>query len=55
MSPSLMRRKLPELFLEAAMIFFAVMLALAAEEWSRSVRSATSDWRVARLTRSSTR
>lgn len=33
MSPSLMRRKLPELFLEAAMIFFAVMLALAAEEW----------------------
>jgi hypothetical protein len=33
MSTSLMRRKLPELFLEAAMIFFAVMLALAAEEW----------------------
>lgn len=33
MSPSLMRRKLPELVLEAAMIFFAVMLALAAEEW----------------------
>jgi len=28
-----MRRKLPELLLEAAMIFFAVMLALAAEEW----------------------
>ena len=33
MSTSLMRRKLPELLLEAAMIFFAVMLALAAEEW----------------------
>ena len=33
MSPGLMRRKLPELLLEAAMIFFAVMLALAAEEW----------------------
>ena len=33
MSSSLMRRKLPELFLEAAMIFFAVVLALAAEEW----------------------
>jgi len=32
-STSLMRRKLPELLLEAAMIFFAVMLALAAEEW----------------------
>jgi len=32
-STSLMRRKLPELVLEAAMIFFAVMLALAAEEW----------------------
>jgi hypothetical protein len=29
----MMRRKLPELLLEAAMIFFAVMLALAAEEW----------------------
>jgi hypothetical protein len=28
-----MRRKLPELLLEATMIFFAVMLALAAEEW----------------------
>ena len=33
MSTGLMRRKLPELLLEAAMIFFAVMLALAAEEW----------------------
>ncbi len=33
MSTNLMRRKLPELLLEAAMIFFAVMLALAAEEW----------------------
>ncbi|MCL7959278.1 MAG: hypothetical protein M8861_03700 [marine benthic group bacterium] len=33
MSSSLMRRKLPELLLEAAMIFFAVILALAAEEW----------------------
>jgi hypothetical protein len=31
-----MRRKLPELLLEAAMIFFAVMLALAAEEWRES-------------------
>jgi hypothetical protein len=28
-----LRRKLPELLLEAAMIFFAVILALAAEEW----------------------
>jgi len=33
MSSNSLRRKLPELFLEAAMIFFAVMLALAAEEW----------------------
>ena len=33
MSGNLMRRKLPELLLEAAMIFFAVTLALAAEEW----------------------
>jgi hypothetical protein len=33
MSGNLMRRKLPELLLEAAMIFFAVLLALAAEEW----------------------
>lgn len=33
MSGNVLRRKLPELVLEAAMIFFAVMLALAAEEW----------------------
>ena len=33
MSTNMMRRKLPELLLEAAMIFFAVVLALAAEEW----------------------
>ena len=36
MSTGLMRRKLPELFLEATMIFFAVVLALAAEEWRES-------------------
>ena len=33
MSTSRMRGRLPELLLEAAMIFFAVVLALAAEEW----------------------
>lgn len=33
MSGNVLRRKLPELLLEAAMIFFAVVLALAAEEW----------------------
>jgi hypothetical protein len=33
MSDNALRRRVPELLLEAAMIFFAVMLALAAEEW----------------------
>lgn len=31
-----MKRKLPELLLEATMIFFAVLLALGAEEWRES-------------------
>ncbi|MCL7972207.1 MAG: hypothetical protein M8866_09015 [marine benthic group bacterium] len=33
MAEGRLRRRLPDLLLEAAMIFFAVMLALAAEEW----------------------
>ena len=32
-SPRRLRRRLPDLILEAAMIFFALLLALAAEEW----------------------